>query len=185
MQFEYETERLILRVLKPEDAGLVLDFYLRDRELFEQFEPERAASFYTPQYQRNVLRAELHMCMKLTTVRFYVFLKSNPYQIIGTICFHNIMKAPYLDTELGYKFSSEFRHRGYATEALQKGIGIMFGELRLHRIHAYVLPDNAPSCHLCERLHFTLEGCCRALLPIRGTWRDHLQYTLINPADGS
>ena len=36
MLFQYETDRLILKILKPECALQVLDFYNRDKELFEK-----------------------------------------------------------------------------------------------------------------------------------------------------
>ena len=38
MFFEYQTDRLILKVIKPDEAAQVLDFYLRDKELFEKYE---------------------------------------------------------------------------------------------------------------------------------------------------
>ena len=41
MLFAYETERLLLKIIKPDQADAVLDFYMRDKELFEKFEPDR------------------------------------------------------------------------------------------------------------------------------------------------
>ena len=38
MLFAYETERLLLKIIKPDQADAVLDFYMRDKELFEKFE---------------------------------------------------------------------------------------------------------------------------------------------------
>ena len=37
MLFAYETERLLLKIIKPDQADAVLDFYMRDKELFEKF----------------------------------------------------------------------------------------------------------------------------------------------------
>ena len=34
MLFAYETERLLLKIIKPDQADAVLDFYMRDKELF-------------------------------------------------------------------------------------------------------------------------------------------------------
>lgn len=36
MLFAYETERLLLKIIKPDQADAVLDFYMRDKELFEK-----------------------------------------------------------------------------------------------------------------------------------------------------
>lgn len=181
MHFEYETERLILKILKPDAAPLVLDFYMRDKELFERFEPDRMPNFYTLSHQQTLLKCEYDLAFKLQTIRFYVFRKEEPDVIIGTLCFHNIVKALYCSCDLGYKFSSAYHHMGYATEAIHLGIRIMFQELKLHRINAWVIPDNQPSIHLLERLGFEREGLCKALLPMRGQWQDHFQYALISP----
>ena len=75
MLFEYETDRLVLKVLRPEAAPMVLDFYLRDRELFERFEPMRNDNFYTVSYQHKLLRCEYNLAFQKTSIRYYVFLK--------------------------------------------------------------------------------------------------------------
>ena len=41
MQMCYETERLQLRLLQDNAAPQVLDFYSRNREAFEKWEPDR------------------------------------------------------------------------------------------------------------------------------------------------
>lgn len=48
MLFAYETERLLLKIIKPDQADAVLDFYMRDKELFEKFEPDRMPNFLYP-----------------------------------------------------------------------------------------------------------------------------------------
>lgn len=181
MLFEYETDRLFLKILHPDAANMVLDFYMRDQKLFEMFEPDRVPNFYTVSHQQNLLKCEYNLAFKLSSVRFYVFRKEDPNTIIGTVCFHNIMKSLYSSCELGYKFSSAYHHYGYATEAIRMGIQVMFQEVGLHRISAWVLPDNEPSIRLLERLCFVREGLCKALLPLHGQWMDHLQYALLSP----
>ena len=118
MLLKYETERLVLKVLKPDAAMKVLDFYQRDRELFEEYETDRVPDFYTIQHQHKILKFEYNMAIKGQTIRFYVFLKENPDYIIGTVCLHNITSSFYQSCEIGYKFSSIFHHQGYASEAI-------------------------------------------------------------------
>ncbi len=179
MLFEYQTRRLRLRILKPDAASQVLNFYLRDRELFEKYEPDRIPQFYTVDHQRTILKCEYNLAFRLQNIRFYVYLKENPNLIIGTVCFHNISGSYYSSCEVGYKFSSAFWHHGYASEALEKGIEVMFDELNLHRIQAFVLPDNEPSIRLLESHGFKREGIARSNLFLQGEWRDHAQYSLI------
>lgn len=179
MNLTYETDRLILKVLKADAAEDVLQFYLDNQELFEKYEPERPDNFYTIGHQKALLICEYNLTVKLSAVRFYVYRKEQPQQIIGTVCFRNITRSIYQSCEVGYKFDERYQHQGYAFEALYTGISIMFDDLRLHRIEANVMPVNTASCHLLESLGFTAEGVARGNALIRGKWEDHLRYALI------
>lgn len=179
MNFQYETDRLLLKVLNPHDVKKVLQFQIENRELFEKYEPDRSENFYTLSHQESLLRFEWKLALKHSTIRFYVFRKDNPEKIIGTICFHDIARSFYSCAEVGYKFAADAHHQGYATEALQKGIQIMFEELELHRINARVMPENTASIRLLERLGFVQEGLERESILLHGIWEDHLRYGLI------
>lgn len=104
MLFAYETERLLLKIIKPDQADAVLDFYMRDKELFEKFEPDRMPNFYTRQFQRQMLLFEYNMAVQGTLFRFYVYEKEHPERIIGTICVHHITRGFSEQCEVGYKF---------------------------------------------------------------------------------
>ena len=58
MSRHYETERLILRTLEEEDAGRVLEFYLRNREFLKEWETERTEDYFTLDYQRLLIQKE-------------------------------------------------------------------------------------------------------------------------------
>lgn len=181
MLFEYETDRLILQILKPTYAPIVLDFFNRDKELFEKYEIDRVPDFYTVKYQQKVLKYEYNMAMKLNLVRFYVFLKSDPTKIIGTVCLHNISPLFYSSCELGYKFSSEFHHQGFAQEAIRKCLEIAFFDLNLHRVTAIVNPENKSSTKLLSKLNFRQEGLLLDYLFLHGVWTDHALFALTGP----
>ena len=84
MLLQYETRRLILKVLEPDYAEDVLQFYLDDKELFEKYEMDRCANFYTESHQRTILHAEFGLALKLQQIRFYVFLKEDPTKYVVT-----------------------------------------------------------------------------------------------------
>ena len=180
MNLTYETDRLILKVLKASDAPAVLDFYTDNMELFEKYEAARPQNFYTLSYQKTLLNAEYNLTIKLTAVRFYVFLKEQPDVVIGTIGFRNIVQSVYHSCETGYKFAEEYQHQGYAFEALIEGTQIMFDDLKLHRIEANVMPSNLASIHLLESLGFVQEGLVHDHALIQGKWENHLRYALIH-----
>lgn len=181
MYTEYHTERLILRLLTPNYYKDVLEFQIKNRELFEKYEPTRPLNFYTTAYQQNVLKCEYKMAQKLSTVRFYVFSRKDPYTIIGTVCMHNITRAAYECCEIGYKFDTDWHHHGYAREAVDKVLSIAFYELRLHRVFARVSLDNTASIRLLESLHFKEEGIEHGSILIHGKWTDHKRYALLHP----
>lgn len=181
VNMEYHTERLIMKILTPDYLREVLAFQLRNKELFERYEPTRPENFYTLSYQQAVLKYELKLAMKLNTIRFYVFRKEDPQTIIGTVCLHEVNRSAYSCSEVGYKFDAAWHHRGYAREALVKTLEIAFGTLGLHRVFARVMPENKPSMRLLEGLGFLYEGIEYDCILIQGKWKDHLRYACISP----
>lgn len=180
MLLQYETNRLLLKVLGTDYASDVLRFYEKDKELFEKYEADRCPRFYTDGHQRNILHLEYGLILKMALVRFYVFRKEDPDTIIGTVSLYDISKA-YSRASVGYKFSSQYHHMGYATEAMNQLISVAFEELHLHRLIAHVHEDNGPSIRLLHTLGFKKEGVCRDYMKLRGRWSDHLQYSLLSP----
>ena len=183
MYKSHQTERLILKPLSPDAAPLVLSFYLENKDYFDLWEPIRGYNFYTLFYHKASLTAEYNLMAEGKLLRYWVFLKDNPKEIIGTLCFQNLIREPYLNCTLGYKFSHRHLHQGYAEESIKKGIDIIFQEFHMHRIEAYIMPDNEPSLRLIERLSFHYEGMSSSYARINGIWADHKRYALINPND--
>ena len=182
MKFTYETDRLILRLLGEEEAPAVLQFYRKNRAVFEPYEAIHPEQFYTESYQRTLLNCELSLTLKHNLIRFYIFRRENPDEIIGTVCFRNINRSTYYSCETGYRFSPAYWHRGYAREALAFGIQLMFEEFHLHRIEATVMPENTASIRLLESLAFQQEGIAREYALIQGKWEDHIRFALIRPS---
>lgn len=176
----YETDRLQLRILNKDSAPLVLSFYRENAELFEPWEPKRSANFYTLSYHKALLTAEYNQIADGKLIRYWVFLKNHPDEIIGSICFQNFLREPYCSCSLGYKFSGKHQHLGYATESINKSIQILYDTYGIHRIDAFIMPENLSSIRLIERLGFVYEGTSKAYARINGRWADHLHYALIN-----
>ena len=177
---EYKTDRLILRVLTPDYATDVCTFLSKNSEHFEKYEPYLPANYYTPDHQHTILSCELKLALQTKNIRYYVFIKENPEQIIGTVCLHNITAASYSSCEIGYKFDSDYWHKGYAREAVSMVIAVAFAALNLHRVYARVMPENTASIRLLKALLFVEEGMERECIKIRGKWEDHLRFSLID-----
>lgn len=181
MNMTYETSRLFLKILMPTAVREVLQFQLRNKDLFERYEPTRCEDFYTFAHQQAILKCEYKLATKLSTIRFYVFHKEDPRTIIGTVCLHDVLRMPYCSCEIGYKFDFAYHHQGYAKEAVAKALEIAFFELKLHRVFARVMPENTASIHLLESLDFVMEGIEHSCTQIQGRWTDHARYALLAP----
>ena len=180
MEMVYETPRLLLKILREDAADKILTFYQENKEIFEQYEIDRAEHFYTKDHQAALLRCEYNLLVRMQLVRFWVFEKQEPERVIGTVSFHNIRYSAYQDCELGYKFHQEVWGRGYARESIKLGMEIIFQELKLHRIEALVMPDNQRSKRLLQALGFELEGIKRQNVRLHDRWCSHEVYSLLN-----
>lgn len=179
MQFSYETKRLHLMVLNSDAALLVRQFYQQNATFLEPFEPKRPENFYTTDFHKSNLACEYRAFLKLSHIRFWIVRKEAPNELIGSVCFNNILHGAFQKCMIGYKLGENFCHNGYMQEAISFLIPIIISELKLHRIEAYVQPDNYASIHLLSKLHFTEEGYLQNFAQIQGKWTDHLIFSYL------
>lgn len=179
----YVTDRLILKVLGKEAAPMVLSFYSENRDHFEIWEPARSKNFYTLAYHKASLAAEHNLIAEGKRIRYWLFLKDNPGEIIGSVSFQNFLGEPYKSCVIGYKIDHRFLRQGYAYEAVKKALSIVFEDYLIHRVEAYIMPENIPSQRLAQKLAFNYEGISYSFAYVNGKWRDHIRYSVINPND--
>lgn len=179
MQTLYETERLSLKVLDRTYANLVLDYYTRNKDFLEEWDPLKVEEFYTAEYHEKQLEAELVNIGNRNLLKLWIF-KKDKNKIIGFISFNNIIRGAFHSCHLGYKLDKDEINKGYITEALQKGIEVIFNEYKLHRIEANIMPKNKRSLRVVEKLGFYNEGLAYKYLKINGKWEDHIHMVLLN-----
>ena len=183
MNERYYTDRLILSVLDEEFSDLTREFYYSGREAFARVEPKKEDVFYSPSYQRALLRNEYSAFLEESYARYFFFLRDNPDKIIGTVSLANIQRGPYNSCTIGYKLLPEFQKKGYALEGIARIITAAFNDWNIHRIEAFVLPDNVNSISLLKRLGFSLEGVAKSIIRLNDSYVDHNRYVIINPGD--
>ncbi len=177
----FETGRLVLKVLDESYDRQVLSFIESGREIFDKYEREKPADYYTADYHRQMLLYEEALLKRRLNLRLYVFLKSAPDKIIGTVSFSNFKHFPVRCCDIGYKFDPAFHHHGYGMEAVEKAIDVVFNEFGVRTLKAYIQPVNLPSIRLAENIGFTRKELIRKYALIQGVYRDHYLYTLTNP----
>lgn len=180
----YKTERLLLENLTPDRVNVlkVLGFLLDNRAHFEPYEPLRNPSFYTKAFQLRTLEAEHTAFQKHSFIRFYVFKKNMPDEIIGTVSFGNIQTSPISTCSIGYKFAQNHLHHGYALEAVQHAIDVAFYHMGMQEIHAYIQTENIPSLRLVNKLNFELRNNGKRMIEVNGNWQSHYHYVLESPS---
>lgn len=183
MSFQITTGRLQLQIEDASKAEAVLAFYKKNATLFDRFEPTRPDHFYTLEYQKASLAYEYSEIIKGKALRYYVYLKENPSVIIGSVNFAKIEHGPFSRASIGYKFDSNYHGNGYALEACQAAIPILFSNYHIHRIEARVSLDNLPSIRLLEKLDFVYEGIEYQSVEINGIFKDHHRYSLLCPSN--
>jgi len=176
-QMRYETDRLYLRILKPNYAQEVLAYYKRNHNFLNEWEPKRSKDFYTLSYHKRQLSYEYNMFKDSKSVRLWIFKKEDN-KLIGNICFSNIIMGNFKSCFMGYKLDKDEINKGYMTEAIKEAVRIMFDDFGLHRIEVNVIPRNERSLKVMEKLKFEQEGYSRRYLEINGKWEDHVHFAV-------
>lgn len=178
----YETPRLILKTLGPDSAEQVTTYCLENKNFLETYEPAREAYFYTAQHQQQILSLEQEEMDQLKMLRLWLFLKTSSETAapIGNFAFTNIVRGAFQSCFLGYKLDHRYVNQGYMTEALTKGIDIIFNDYNLHRIEANIMPSNGISLRITQKLGFEEEGLALKYLKINHQWEDHYHMVLRN-----
>lgn len=183
MYFQYTTQNLILKVLDEECKAKVLRFYLEGDSFFGRLEPDRPEGFFSEDYQGKLLKYEMKGFLDGAMVRYYAFEKNNPDRIIGTISLRDIKRGAFCSATIGYKLLPDYTGRGFATEMVRAVTYSAFKEEALHRINAYVQPDNPASVKVLEKVGYEKEGLARRMIKLNGQWKDHLLYACVNYSD--
>jgi ribosomal-protein-alanine N-acetyltransferase len=173
-----QTERMVLRLLRPEDRAEYLRIHEVSREHFEPWmatppagdTPERA-------FQRELDRS-LSDRSAGTGERRVAELPDG--RIAGIFGLSQIFRGAFLNAYAGWRVAADCIGRGLATEGVLALLDLAFAPepvgLGLHRVQANVIPRNAASLRVAEKAGFRREGTARAYLHIAGHWQDHLMF---------
>ena len=169
-----ETDRLILRQLTAADSQELLDLYSDEGVthflgIDTMKTVEEAARLVEMLDQQHEQGAGL---------RWGAFEKEEG-RLIGTCGYHD-WDQRRMRAELGYDLDKRRWGQGYMREALLLVLGYGFKELKLHRIEAFVDPEDRRSQNLLSSLGFQLEGVLRDHDFIKGKFQDDMVYALLH-----
>ncbi|MDW0117832.1 GNAT family protein [Sporosarcina thermotolerans] len=164
-----------LRVLTEEDAVIFTELLIANKEYWTVFEPRHDPGYYTVSVQRNKIRESLYQMRDRREYNFGIF-DAETSRLIGHISLYSIKRLPFSSGFVGYSIDERETGRGLATEAVQIVTRFAFETVSLHRVEAFVSPNNIGSVKVLENAGYVREGLLRKLLYINGSWEDHFMY---------
>lgn len=176
METQLTTFNLILRTPQLADLSVLKAFESRNRDHLAHW--ESIADFSDDEACQKRLSDWKKECDEGKSVRFLIFAKATPHQLIGMCNFTQIFYGAFQACYLGYKIDQEYEGKGFMFEALQSAIRYIFEDLRLHRIMANYMLANTKSAKLLNRLGFEIEGHAKNYLLINNKWEDHVLTAL-------
>jgi [ribosomal protein S5]-alanine N-acetyltransferase len=174
------SDRLFLRMGTVEDIPQIIKFYTDNKIYLTPFYPAWYVNFFTEEYWQIQVEVNIQQFINDLSLKLFIFRKTNPTIIIGTLNFQNFVRSAAQYCTVGYSLAEVEQGKGYMKEAMQAAIKYVFQELNLHRIMANYMPHNQRSGNLLKRLGFVVEGYARDYLLINGKWEDHILTSLIN-----
>ncbi|HEY1942000.1 MAG TPA: GNAT family protein [Roseiarcus sp.] len=167
--------------LRPAVAGDYLAWSrLREqsRMFLTPWEPTWPEDDLTRAAFRRRLRRQAEEMARDESYAFLIFDATSD-ELIGGLTLGGIRRGVAQAATLGYWMGAPHAGKGHMTRAVAAIARFGFSNLRLHRIEAACIPDNAPSMALLQRNGFRREGLARAYLKINDAWRDHVLFALL------
>jgi ribosomal-protein-alanine N-acetyltransferase len=127
----------------------------------------------------SVSRAVLRHRREWKQGQAYVLLitpRDNDRGIIGRVALGGVLRGAFQNAYLGYWIDAARQGQGLMTEAVRAVTSFAFASIGLHRVQAAVMPRNAASRQVLEKVGYRREGMAVRYLCIAGTWEDHLLY---------
>lgn len=176
-----ETERLILRLARPDEAESVRDFFVRNEAHLAPWEPARPPGFFTVEHWRDRLVTFRDLWLAGSAYRFHLFDPREPTRVIGSIGLSNVVRGAFQCAHLGFGLEGARVGRGLMLEAVNATVSFAFDVADLHRVEANHQPQNLRSAALLRRAGFEVQGYARDYLFLDGAWRDHVLTAKTRP----
>ena len=167
-----ETERLILRKLKIEDADAMYVYASNDDVTKYVLWDSHTSPEQTKQFLQFMIDK-----YKQENYAWAVTLKDSD-EFIGTIDYVMLDHNERIG-EIGYALSHLYWGKGYMSEAAKAVLHYGFTELHLERIQARCFAENIGSERVMQKAGMVYEGTMRKAKLSKGTYYDLKMYSMI------
>lgn len=171
---DLETERLLLRRLRPDDAP----------DMFKYASDPQVALYTTWEAHQSVEDSAAFIAAimegygtdKPGSWTWGIVLKESN-KLIGTLA---LWGAPqHARAEVGYAIGRPYWGRGLVAEAVIALLKLGFGQLGLNRIEARCMPQNVASARVMEKAGMSFEGVLREQMLVKGRFDDLKMYSIL------
>lgn len=165
-----ETERLILRKIRMEDALESFNNWCNSEKVDKYVMWDKHSSV---DVTRKLYEMWIEQYKDLSTYRWIVELKDS-HELIGTIDVASKKFQPYGACEIGYCYGDKYWGKGYATEALKAVIKFLFEETDTAVVFAQYMSNNPASGMVMKKSGMQFEGLLRGRILDKDGYRNDL-----------
>ncbi len=171
--------RVLLRALEPTDFNAWRDVRRRNHEWLTKWEPTRPPGAPDVVEDRDAFAVRCSARQRErqlgTGYGFGIFVDG---EFSGEINLSSVLRGPFQSGYVGYWIDEAQAGNGYMPEAVVVLTQYAFDDLHLHRLQIAIIPRNASSRRVVEKLAYREEGIAERYLEINGEWEDHVRYAI-------
>lgn len=172
--------RVVLRPLRFEDWADWREIRERGRVWLETWEPRLEPGTADPVTDREAFRSRCNAWDRQrnfdAAYGFGMFLANG--RLIGEVSLGSVQRGPFQTAYIGYWVDEQYAGHGYVPEGVVLIMQYAFDVLALHRLEAAIVPRNAASRRVAEKLRLREEGTALRFLQIQGVYEDHVRYAI-------
>ena len=173
------TERLELRPLVPSDFAQWSEVRQRCHVWLEKWEPRPPTSSPNPSRDPQAFtnRCQVRERERSLGSAFDFGLWHEGW-FCGEINMSHIARGAFLSAHVGYWIDERFAGKGLVAEGLLAVFEFAFEQVGLHRVQISIMPRNAASLRVVDKLGLRSEGIAQGYIQIAGIWEDHVRFGL-------
>jgi ribosomal-protein-alanine N-acetyltransferase len=172
--------RVLLRPLRVDDWDAWREVRGRCRAWLERWEPRPEPGSADPVRDREAFRARCGAWERQrhfdSAYGFGLFLLDGRFA--GEVSLGSVQRGPFQMGYLGYWIDEALAGASYVPEGVVILMRYAFETLHLHRLEAAIVPRNAASRRVAEKLGMRDEGTAKRFLQIQGIYEDHVRYAM-------
>ncbi len=171
--------RIVLRQLQPSDFEQWRAVRRANVDWLTKWEPSRPPNAPDVVEDRSAFALRCHAREREwqlgTGFGFGIFVGG---RFAGEINLNSVQRGPFQNAYVGYWVDESQAGNGYVPEAVVAIARFAFEDQSLHRIQISIVPRNAASRRVVEKLNIRAEGVAERYLEINGVWEDHIRYAM-------